>query len=282
MAHSFIFISVLFYLRFILVLFLLHVTIINIYSHNVPYKSKKVFSLPSRNGVCRMYGTVARIRAPTKINPNRIVWYGMLAPLYPSAPDPVQCPRWSPLALATASTESNSNTNNINDLACTLSVSPPPIEWLYFCSLTSASMWSFDDTKIRAFKYSAVGMLTSWSLNTIRSPFDLTSANTKSSFARFNCNLSAALAFIISAVAFIGNLSVQYVWSAQYTRNITGKRTKRMEMEQLNGIYRVQCQLSTSNCIIVGRMLTVVFRSNWCSWLLFIAWKWANRLTIRR
>lgn len=96
-----------------------------------------------------------------------------------------------------------------------------------YCILlfTRASKWSFGETKILPLRLSAVGMLTSLSLNTDRSPFERTSTRHRSSGARFNCNLSAAKVFILSAVLVTAKRKVQYVWSAQYTRKITGRET---------------------------------------------------------
>lgn len=93
----------------------------------------------------------------------------------------------------------------------------------YKCNnlLTKASIWSLGDTNIRAFRHNAVATLTSKSLNIVRSPFDFTSTSTKSAGFRFNCSFSAAHDLITSAVVISGKRSVQYVWSAQYTRNIT-------------------------------------------------------------
>lgn len=50
-------------------------------------------------------------------------------------------------------------------------------------------------------------------------PEDLSSTRIRSSC--FNPSLSAATCFKLSALVFSGNLRVQYVWSAQYTRKIT-------------------------------------------------------------
>lgn len=77
------------------------------------------------------------------------------------------------------------------------------------CELTNASKCSFGATKMRPFRQSAVGTLTSWSLKTVRSPFDLISTSWRSSVARFNFSLSAAQALMTSAVVHIGNRSVQ-------------------------------------------------------------------------
>ena len=85
----------------------------------------------------------------------------------------------------------------------------------YLFLFTSASKWSLGETKIRPFRLRAVGMLTSLSLNTARSPLDRTSTRHRSSGALFSCNLSAASVLMLSAVLVTGKRSVQYVWSAQ-------------------------------------------------------------------
>lgn len=53
----------------------------------------KVLDLPCQNDVCRTYGIIIRIRAPTKTNPSRIALYEMLVLSYPSVQDPVQYPQ---------------------------------------------------------------------------------------------------------------------------------------------------------------------------------------------
>lgn len=165
--------------------------------------------LPFQSDVYRTYDTIIRIHVSTRTSPSQIMWCEMRALWCRMLLNRAQCHRSCLLVLVM---ESGKQTK----LYCCMH------GWEYerkhFVKqifLTRASIWSFDDTNIRAFKYKADGILTSWSLYIVRSPFDFTSTNTKSSICRFICSLSAALAFIISAVVLIGKRNVQYVWSAQ-------------------------------------------------------------------